>query len=238
MATQQQQNPNATYDEDAQMWQSLSGAAFAENPYAAFLEPKVVDRGGKKFLRIPKNQEMLKLGDFFETTNKNKFSNANDFAKTYLGFLNDEKKFGLDVAKYNLDVTKEGRAAAKAANSGNPKSKDRKLTIAESQKLGVPIGTMLSQVEGQPVPTGNTAGYNNFLKDANLNTGNMSREPRVAYQDYMEAQQSINRDPSKFDTIVRDPRATPFAHLLKPKQSNDLFNLFSRLLAGQSIDTN
>jgi len=236
MATQpqpDQQNPGATYDEDAQFWQSLSGAAFAENPYAPFLQPKVIDRGGKKVLRIPKNQELLKLADFFNTAQNTKFGNVNDFAKTYLGFLNDERRFGLDTAKFNLDVAKEGRTAA---NAGKPK--DRKLTIAESQKLGVPIGTMLSQVEGQNVPTGNTTSYNNFVRDANLSAGGMSREPRIAYQDYLEAQQLITQHPEKFDQVRNDPRAAPFAHLLKPKSSNDLFDLFSTLLGGTTVDTN
>jgi hypothetical protein len=99
-----------TYDADAEMFQNLSGAAAAENPYLPFLEPKVIDRGdGKRVLRIPKNQQLLDLGKFFDTAGNTKFKNANDFAKTYLDFLKsnrEEKSLQLDTAKTMYDINK------------------------------------------------------------------------------------------------------------------------------------
>lgn len=75
------------YHGDAEVYQNLSGAAAQENPYLPFLKPKVVERGGKRYLRIPKNQELMKLGEFFDTHNDKEFKNTNQLAQTYLDFI-------------------------------------------------------------------------------------------------------------------------------------------------------
>lgn len=97
------------YHGDAEVFQNLSGSLATENPYLPFLQPKVIDRGGKRVLRIPKNQELMKLGQFFDDHADTKFKNANDFTKTYLDFLKsdrDQKKLELDTAETQYKINK------------------------------------------------------------------------------------------------------------------------------------
>lgn len=110
--------PSQNYEEDAQVFQTLQGGAQEENPYMPFLQPRVMTVGNKKFLRIPKNQEMMTMAKFFEDNRSSRFNSLNDLASRYLTYRHDiategvanktqaldEKKFGLDVAKYDEAV--------------------------------------------------------------------------------------------------------------------------------------
>lgn len=109
MANTQTQDYNA----DAELWQGLQGGLAVDNPYVPFLEPKVIERDGKRFLRIPKNQELQKLAEFFDKRGDQKFKNQKDFVTSYFSYRNGEREnarqeteLGLKVAKTQYDLNK------------------------------------------------------------------------------------------------------------------------------------
>lgn len=66
----------------------------------------------------------------------------------------------------------------------------------------------------------NTTPFKNFIKDIQETAG-MNIDPNKSnalYNNYQEAQQAIDQDPSKFSEIIKNPNASLFKHLLKAKK--------------------
>lgn len=182
-------------------------------------------------------------------------NSAGDFFKQLFGRdlsrQESDRNRKLDLRDYETKQQIESRY--RAPTGGGSGIKDRLLTVSEAKTFGVPFGSRASDVVGRDVPQGNTTSYDRFIKDANLQSsskvtnkfgpagirGQYSRsvsvDPRVEYQNYLEAQQSIDSNPANFETIRKDPRAKSFSHLLKPKSSNPLLDALAGIMGG--IDT-
>jgi hypothetical protein len=176
-------------------------------------------------------QQVNSAGDFFRSLLSGEQANQARLAQEKF----DSRMDPLTILQKQAEIDATNRSN-RGGSSGSSGTKNRILTILEAQKFNVPVGTTLYDVIGQEVPSGNTASYEKFLKDASF-PDNQSVDTRKVYQDYLEAQQIINQDPTQFDKIINDPTAAPFSYLLKPKSQNDLISLLSGLLGGQSVDT-
>lgn len=183
-------------------------------------------------------------GDFFKTLlgqDQNKENRlAQEQFQTNQNLANQKFESRMDPLtrlqkQAEIDATKRSNRSSGGSSGGG--LKNRLLTMSEAKMFNVPVGTTLNDVVGKEVPSGNTASYENFLKDANLQSTNMSIDPKSVYQEYLKKQQIINQDPTQFDKIVNDPNSYPYSHLLKPKSSNDLMSLLGKILGGQPIDT-
>jgi len=101
------------YEQEAQMWQYLSGGDMRENPYLAYIEPRVIEEKGKRFLRIPKNQTLKDLAEFFDSKRETELGLRGDIASDFFDYRKDKFSEELDLAKYGLDVQKFGLAQKK-----------------------------------------------------------------------------------------------------------------------------
>jgi len=231
--------------QDAELWQYLQGGDLGENPYIAFLQPYEIEKDGKKYLRIPKNQELKDMAIFWEDWRSGRIEHRENFMDDYLKYRHDmsteavdEGGLALDMAKFEqaikendfdeaLRMLEEERLRIETNykvnkpyyKPGGDGFEDKQLTFNEAIKAGVPYGTMRSEVEGQTFGQ-ETKNFENFVKEAHLDTGISQLDPQQAYDSYLEAQQTIDFNPASFQGIVSDPDSAAFAHLLNPKQSS------------------
>lgn len=129
------------FDNDAELFQMLNGGQLEANPYLPYLEPRVVTGAdGKKFLRIPKNQELVTLGKFFDERGKEQYKNTASFVNDYLKYKQDQTKLGyererldLDKAKTQYDINKPYYAPKK---STTPKTEPAAAVTKQSTASG------------------------------------------------------------------------------------------------------
>ena len=138
---------DGSYDNDAELWQMLNAGKAEDNPYLPYLTPRVVTGSdGKKYLRIPKNQELLNLGKFFDERGQQQYDNSSKFVNDYLGWKDSQTKLGLEAAKTEYAINKpyykptsgDGDAGtpAKALAVSNEKTSTGGLAFFEKQKDG------------------------------------------------------------------------------------------------------
>lgn len=230
--------PGETRDEqEAQMWQYMSGGDTGENPYLPYVQPRVVEVDGKKVLRIPKNQTLLDLAKYFDDRQNTIVGQRSDFAGNFLNYLKNNaserydagmldiayQQLGLNTAKTMYDINKP---YYKPGSSGI--NLNEALSISEANTMGVPVGSTWGDVLGVvPGSLDNTKSYDDFVKELSVNRGNVEGargqsvaaygNPQALYSAYKEAQQAIDFNPDLFEQIVSDPEAAPYANLLKPK---------------------
>lgn len=124
--------------------------------------------------------------------------------------------------------------ATPSAGSGSSSYLDQYLSASDAERFGVPFGTKRADVVG--MTTGQTTKrFEDFASDLILPTNQSNVDPKLLYQDYLESQQLIDLDPSKFNEISNDPVAAPFAHLLKPKTADPL-QAYIRSVLNQSLE--
>ena len=104
-------DPNQA-SQDAEMWQYLQGGDIGENPYMAFLQPHEVTKDGKRYLRIPKNQELKAMATFWEDWRSGRIEHRENFMDDYLRYRHDisteavaEGRLALDIAKYEQAIS-------------------------------------------------------------------------------------------------------------------------------------
>lgn len=100
--------------EDADFFQQLSGGS-ETNPYLPYLQPTVITKDGKSFLRIPKNQQLLNLAKYFDSVDKTKFSNTRQLAQDFLNFQDQENSQALGWQKEQRMVEKDNKTSAPKA---------------------------------------------------------------------------------------------------------------------------
>lgn len=222
-------------EQEAQMWQALSGGNIQENPYIPFLQPREFtdQESGKKFIRIPKNQTMMDLADFFEGARKQRTTEVGNLGDQFIKWQNNQVNQALDTATTQYQLNKP------YSSGGGGRGSDL-LSPTEAKLFNVPYGTTEAEVYGTvPGSTQPTKSFDEFMKEmrttgTNQYGGGYSIDPRAAYQSYQEAQQAIDANPEVFDQIVNDPEAQAFSHLLKPKSYNMADQISSAIL--QSIE--
>lgn len=135
------------YD-NAEVWQYLQGGDIKQNPYLPYLEPTVITKNGKRFLRIPRNQEMLTLSKYFDERGDAQYKNRSDFVQQYLKYrqdqtgnaLNERKQSWtetMDEANYGLERAKTEYAVSKpyykpGTDKKNSTSDKYKITRTDS----------------------------------------------------------------------------------------------------------
>lgn len=134
-----------------------------------------------------------------------------------------------------LNLAQEHRANKSAADSGNG-TKDRLLTFTEAKTLGVPIGTKLSAVFGQKVPTTNIVNkpLNKFITDYQQRN-QISVDPSSAkgaglYNDYVDAQDAIRSAANpleKYNDLIKQfPDLVGVVEAPKTLSSAELLNQY------------
>lgn len=134
--------------------------------------------------------------------------------------VSEADQLKLRQQKATLDKTLKGKGGGEGLIPGT-NTKNRLLTFAETIKFNVPVGTKLSDVMGKTIQTDQTTTtLDNFVKNLQATKG-MNLDPQqigTVYNNYLEAQQAIDQDPSVFQKIKEDPNAQIFKHLLKLKK--------------------
>ena len=158
-------------DEEAQMWQYMSGGDMEENPYMAYMRPREhTDEDGNRFLRIPKNQHLQDLATFYNDYQGEKLGQRGDLGSDFLKYQDDKFNQDLDIDKYALDVAKEewdqGMDVAKyeldVAKANKPSGGAGK-TVGMSEwasKLGI-VG--MSLADGQQIANQYQINKNNYV---------------------------------------------------------------------------